>query len=482
MNKLTLSVFITLLTLGTTSLAHAQTANVQGETAQAYAVPNEDGERALDMGDYARAETVFTDELKRAAKNSPDRPYFQIGLSESLLNQGRFQEATKEYKKAQSLVESRGKNDELTARLYDGLSWLNHGQGKLDDAVQYVQKAINVRKAAPDASLLLMVTSLTHLGQLLELQGQLGQAGQYYSEAIRFQDAHVGRNTLLAADLLESLGSISRRMGDAAKANQYFQQSLQIKLATSAPAAPYTPHPYWQTVTFPFLDGSPNCSKRFDQGSLQEFITANGVTVATSMQPVEATKSIKVNVYVRNDGDKEIQFLPTPPSLTITQPKISIAPQVDPTRLAESVQKKGDRKASWIRFWGSQATQTMTSTSIGGPGFFGYPPVYGGYSYGGGFGGGSYNQWYNRSGNMTIMHTSIPDYAAQARALQRAAEVSAQSHERAGNIAASGLGPTAVAPGATITGALYFDAPKIAEGTVRIPVGNAVFEYMFPPH
>lgn len=474
--KLTL-LLITLLSFGMPE-AQSQTANVQGASASTYAVPNGDGERALDMGDYARAETIFTDELKRAAKNAIDRPYLEIGLSESLLNQGRFQEAAKEYKRAQSLVENRGKTDELSARLYDGLSWLNHGQGKFDDAITYAQKALDIRKSASDASLLLMVTSLTHLGQLLELQGQLGQAGQYYLEALRFQDTHVGRNTLLAADLLENLGSISRRMGDPGRANEYFQQALQIKLATSAPCAPYTPHPYWQTVTFPFLNGSPNCTKRFDKGSQQEFITANGITVATALQPVEASKSIRVNIYVRNDGDKEIQFLPSPPSLTITQPKISIAPQVDPTKLAETVQKKGDRKAAWIRFWGSQATQTMTSTCIGNPGFFGYPPVYGAYSYG----GGSMNQWYNRSGNMTIMNTSVPDYAAQARALQRAAEVSSQAHERAGTIAASGLGPTTIAPGATINGALYFDAPKIAEGTVRIPVGNAVFEYMFPPH
>jgi tetratricopeptide (TPR) repeat protein len=449
---------------------------IAGQTSTS--IPFSEGERALDLGEYSRAENLFLDDLKRAGKNDPNRAYYQTGLSEALINQGRFAEAAKEYKKAQQLVEAQGKANELTARLYDGLSWLAHAQGRLDEAIAYGQKAVATRKAASDASSLMLVSTLTHLGYLSDLKGQLQQATQYYMQALGIQDTQAGPGSLTAADLQEDIGSAFRRMGDTEKAKHYFQSALQIKLSRQATLATYAPHAYWETVTFPFVEGSPNCMRRFEQGTTQLIATANGVTVAASLKQVEATKSTQVNIIIHNDSDKAIQFLPIPPSLTMTQPKIMMAPQVDPTKLATTIEKKGDRKAAWIRFWGSQATQTMTSTCIGQPGFFGYPPVYGTAMYNNSMG---YSGWANRSGDMTIMHQSVPDYAAQARALARAAEVADQAHQRSDTIKTTGLGPTQIPAHQTISGSLYFDAPKMTESVVRIPIGNAVFEFSFPP-
>jgi len=246
--------------------------------------------------------------------------------------------------------------------------------------------------------------------------------------------------------------------------------ALGIKLATNACTSPYTPHPYWQNVDFKFNEGAPNCQRGSYQGTQQEIINTNGITVGASMQPVESTKSTQVNIVVRNDSNQQIQFLPISPTLWVTSPKIGLTMQVDPTKLANTIQKKGDRKAAWIRFWGENATTTLTSTMIGNGGF--YPPF-----YGGGYPGG----YWNRSGNMTIMNTQVPNYAAQAAALQRAADVSNLAQQNANTIKTSGLGPTTIAPGQTIAGALFFDAPKISAATLRIPIGNGAFKFDFPP-
>lgn len=454
-----------------------------GQTSAVSTTQTNEGERALDLGEYARAETIFIDQLKNRDKNNPDRPYYQVGLAEALINQGRFPEATKEYKKAQSLVESLPKQTELTARLYDGLSWLAHAQGKIDEAISWAQKAVAVRKSLPTTSPISAVATLSHLGTLMDAKGQVGEATKYWTQALAIQDAQAGSGSLVAADLQEEIGSALRRQGEIEKSKQYFSAALQTKLAKQGPLSQYEPHAYWETITYPFVEGSPNCMRRFEDGSPQLLVTANGVTVAASLRPVEATKATQVNIIVHNDSKQDIQFLPIPPSLTMTQPKIAMAPQVDPTKLATTVEKKGDRKAAWIRFWGSQATQTMTSTCIGQPGFFGYPPVYGGgYGYSN-FSGpmGNYSSWAQRSGDMTIMTTNVPDYAAQARAIARAADVSNQAHEKGSTIKASGLGPTTIPAGQTISGALYFDAPKMTESVVRVPIGNAVFEFVFPP-
>ncbi len=453
--------------------------SVSGNTTTTDVLPTGEGERALDLGEYSRAETLFANQLKNAGKNDKDRGYLQTGYAEALLNQGRFSEAAKEYKKAESIIKDQKQPDELTARLYDGLSWLNHGLGKLDAAQDYAQKALSTRQSIANPSKPLLVATLTHLGHILEAKGNLTQANQYYQKALGEQDLLAGPGSLTASDLQENIGSVSRRLGDINKAQQCFRAALQIKLARNASLTPFSPHPYWETVTYPFLDGSPNCNKRFEQGVQQEIITANGVTVAVSLKPVESTKSTQVVVVVQNDSQSEIQFLPIPPSLTVTAPKIYLAPQIDSSKLAAAVEKRGDRKASWVRFWGNQATQTMTTTCIGQPGFFGNMPVYGGYGYGGGYGG--YNSWGNRSGNMSFMTTSVPDYAAQQRALQRAEEISSKARQNADSIKVAALGPTSIAAGQTISGALYFDADKISEAAVRIPIGNAIYEFSFPP-
>ncbi len=452
-------------------------------TTTADVLPNGEGERALDLGEYARAETWFAGQLKTVGKDDKDRGYLQTGYSEALLNLGRFDEAAKEYKKADAIVRKQDKPNELTARLYDGLSWLNHAQGKLDAAVDYAQKAVATRNSIANPSKPLLVATLTHLGVIMEAKGNLLEATKYYQQALGQQDLLAGPGSLMAADLQEDLGSAYRRLGDMGKAQQCFQTALQIKMSGGASLAPYNPHPYWETVTYPFLDGSPNCSKRFDQGVQQEIITANGITVAVSIKPVELSKTTQALVIVQNDSQNEIQFLPIPPSLTVTQPKIYLAPQVDSQKLATTIEKKGDRKAAWVRFWGNQATQTMTTTTIGQPGFFGYPPVYGGYGMGGmGMGGfGGYNSWGSRSGNMSFMSTQVPNYAAQQLAFQRAAEISQKAHQNADSIKVASLGPTSIAAGQQISGALYFDAEKVTNAVVRIPIGNAIYEFNFPP-
>jgi hypothetical protein len=86
-----------------------------------------------------------------------------------------------------------------------------------------------------------------------------------------------------------------------------------------------------------------------------------------------------------------------------------------------------------------------------------------------------------RSGNMTTVTSQVPDYAAQARALQKAANIQAQSQAQANAIRDSMLSATTVEAGGATRGSIYFDATKIQKAVLHIPVGNGVFEFQFPP-
>ena len=81
--------------------------------------------------------------------------------------------------------------------------------------------------------------------------------------------------------------------------------------------------------------------------------------------------------------------------------------------------------------------------------------------------------------NMTTMVTSVPDYEARARAMEKANAVTAQSQATASDIRENALGPITVQPGRTIEGSLYFQPTDFKEALLRIPAGNALFEFRF---
>jgi hypothetical protein len=87
------------------------------------------------------------------------------------------------------------------------------------------------------------------------------------------------------------------------------------------------------------------------------------------------------------------------------------------------------------------------------------------------------NGWYNN--NMTTITTQVPDWQARARALQKASDVSDKSSSDAADTRQNALGPTTVPPGQQLYGTLDFDDVKFTKALVRVPVGDAVFEFMF---
>lgn len=437
----------------------------------------DDGEQAINMGDYPRAETLFGSALKSA--NDTNRPTFEVGLGEAILWQGRFSDAAKQFKRAQSVVKDNGM---LQARLSDDLGYLYQAQGKLDDAIESTKEAVAILKRVDSSNTFPLVFTMYHLAGVLSLQGAQAQAAQTLEEALSIEIHANGPSTVNAADINERLAYLYRKLGQTNRAKEKFQAALSFKLATGAVLSPFQPHAYWDNISYSFIDGAPNCTRRFADGREELIITANGVTVAASLgKTADAKKGVQVNVFVRNDSNNPVQYLPQPPQFVVLEPKIVFAPPLDPSKLADAIQKKGERKAAWIRFWGENATQTLTSTYIspGGGGFWNNGFYGGGMMMGGGYPGWGGRGW-GGGGNMAIMNQQIPDYAAQERALQKAADVTNSSRQNADMIRTSIMGPTTVPPGEQTSGALYFDAGNLTKASLKLPVGNGTFEFVFP--
>ncbi|HEY9760244.1 MAG TPA: tetratricopeptide repeat protein [Oculatellaceae cyanobacterium] len=434
-----------------------------------------EGDNALNVSDYARAENYFANALKGTISSKDAEGYLRTGYGEALLWLDKVSEAATQFKKARQILLS-GKNTDKArqVRLLDDLAWLAEVQGKQDLALQYAEESLNLAKSS-GASSLALVCALIHVGYLQAQNSQLEKAAATYKEALNATAKAEGPESRLGADIKEQLGGILRRQGHAQEALDYFSQELQVKLAANAPLRRYSPHPYWNDIIFRFNEGAPNCYRKFENGTDLQIVTANGITVAAAMPTDKGylVKANRVEISIRNDSNSEVQFLSKSPIFYELAPKVILARQIDSAALADNVEKKGQKKASWIRFMGQDATQPVTTTMIGNGGMWGFPPVYSSYGT---------MPMVSRSGNMTTVTTQVPDYAAQARALAKAAAVSGKAHDTADQIRNQSLGPTVLAPGQELNGSLYFDVEKVTRASLQVPVGNATFAFEFPPH
>lgn len=440
----------------------------------------DDCQSALNMGDYDRAKTLAQNALNSLGKGqTQDELALRVVLGETYLNQGNFQDAAKELDKAMKLANKANSSDQAYARVLDDLSWVYQTQNKQDLALQTLDQALAAQRKISDSSSDL-ADILEHAGWVAEQQGQYAKASPYFEEALSIRQKIDPSSVALANDL-EHVWSNSFRLGQTKP--DLYAQALSIKENTNDIFKPFAPHDVSNTVVFSFRQGAPNCALGSSGGLIQQSITANQITIDAAIAKDQSNFSKSERAYVRinNQSNQPVQILMQRPSFIVLKPKIQFINQIESSDLASKVEKKGESKAKWIRFWGSQATQTMTTNVMQSGNMmnsYGYfPPTFGyGYPY---MPYPGYIPSNRNMNNMTTMVTSVPDYEARARAMEKANAVTAQSQATASDIRENALGPITVQPGRTIEGSLYFQPTDFKEALLRIPAGNALFEFRF---
>jgi len=442
-----------------------------------------DSDNAINVGDYARAEAVAVDRL-RTVQGGVAEIALRLSLIESRMWQGKFQTLPKELKTVGALINrTKDVSPNLTARYYDDLSWMTQISGDSTKAEAIARDAIAMWKKDSHPDIAFLCGGLDHLAHLLEDKGAYDESMRVYQEILALQTRQHGARSVACANQLERMAALAYRQGNQADAQKWFSEALSIKEETLSVFKPFAPQKADDAVFFRFLPGAPNVSRETADGVTRERITANNVTVeaALLLKGADLIKNSKAEVRITNGGNWNIKVLPQGADLIVLKPRIVLAKQVQGETLAENIEKKGNSKAKWIRFWGSQATATSTTNVLGSGG--GFMPYYGmgympaNFGYGGPMGYG--NTWYGGGSGMTTMVTSVPDFQARERAYQRAQAVSDQTQRQAADVRESELGPSTLAVGKSVEGCLYYDESKFDEAVLRIPIGKAVFEFRF---
>lgn len=451
------------------------------------------GRECISVGDFASAENNYRAAIA-ACGDKTAMPDLQVQYTNALLSQGKFDQASKELKKALSLSKSVSGADSYDyAEALDLQAWMFQCNGKMDDALASLKQSIDILSIkGPQTSD--YADALEHMGLLSESLGLFDQAHSSYSKALEVRKLIAGPNSVEVADIMENLAHIGQRRGQQAQAPQLYFNALRIKESRGEPWKPYAPEPTERAVVFHFFPGAPNCAQGTMEGTLIEKIAANGIEIEAgiSQKPSDFAKTTRALVRIKNNSQYDVDLLPKPATFIQITPVVQILNPLDPQTLATKIEKKGESKAKWIKFWGAQATDSLMTygyqSGRGMPPMYG-PPVYGyvpssfGWQGGGGYGGAyGYNNFNNRGNRWSssgTMITQVPDYQKREDAYRRAAAATSQSQTDATAIRDGALGPSRLKAGGYTEGALDFDFSKYKSAILRIPVGNAIYEFRF---
>jgi Tfp pilus assembly protein PilF len=397
----------------------------------------------------------------------------KAGLAESYMWLGKLSNSQSEYKKALALVNANyGQQSIEAAKVLDGMGWLYFGQNKYDKAEDAFRQELEIRKSVNSDKVLLAETE-SNLGYILELQSRFLEASKLYQEALKELEAAPGDFSVAKADVMESLANTLMKQGNPSEAAKYFNMAVQIKSGQLAVFGNYSPKVLLKSVYFRFFKDAPNCTYSTAGGSLLESITANGVTVEVSVvrKPNDLVKTTQANVTITNRSGKQISVLTPQPLLVTLSPKYSVSVPINGDQLANKVEKKGESKAKWIRFWGEGATTSVTSTYMGNGYGGGYYPRNFGYGYGAPI--------ITNGNGFSTMTTQVPDWEARARAMARANEVQEKTAMAADQLRSNALGASVISNGGAVSGLINFDNTKFDKALIQLPIGNSWFEFKF---
>ncbi|MBY0546590.1 MAG: tetratricopeptide repeat protein [Candidatus Obscuribacterales bacterium] len=443
---------------------------------------------ALKNGEFNQAKTLFDQSLKNSNQSAETKSMqwkAWKGLGEADLGIGDFKQSLSELNKALKLViKEKGVDSIEEASVLDSLAWARQATGATQQALDQSREALAMRTAKLPADSLDLADSLEHVGYLYELSKLWDAAQSSYIKAAAIREK-TAPGSMQYADVVERIAYVSFMAGKQEVAARYYQQAIAAKEAKDEVHRQFSPGALDDRTVFRSLQGAPNCMRGVRDGNPIERITANGMIVESSLSPQkdEFSNSVEARVRFTNRSSSPVQVLGDRSSVLTLRPQIKRLDAIEARDLAAKVEKKGEKKAKLIRFFGENATTTITSTQWGyGPPSFGYlPPVYGAAppAVWAGRGRNWNRNWNSNNWNQQTVMTSVPDYQAREEARRRAAETEAKSAQKAEDLRQNALDNMTIMPGQSVDGVLEFEPAKFSEALLRIPVGNAFFDFLF---
>ena len=172
----------------------------------------------------ARCSYIVLNDLVR--DNSMEWIYNDLG--NLYRDQGKLAEAEQMYQRAlQGTEKALGAEHMSTLSTVNNLGILYRDQGKLAEAEQMYQRALQGIEKALGAEHTSTLDTVNNLGILYQSQGKLADAEQMYQRALQGKEKALGAEHTSTLDTVNNLGALYQDQGKLAEAEQMYQRALQ---------------------------------------------------------------------------------------------------------------------------------------------------------------------------------------------------------------------------------------------------------------
>lgn len=122
-----------------------------------------------------------------------------------------------------------GEQSEWTATAYDNIGLSYAGQGKYDEALKQLAKALAIREKMPESDSINLALSYNNMGTVYDQQGKYDKALEYYNKSLDFRLATMGENHASLANVYNNIGETYCNQENYGKALEHFGKALAIK-------------------------------------------------------------------------------------------------------------------------------------------------------------------------------------------------------------------------------------------------------------
>lgn len=430
------------------------------------------GLNALGDRRFEQAEQMLLKSLKEskvAGVPQANLTLSRLALADLYLKQSRFSEAHSLYETTLQRAQAAFGNDSMeAAECFYGLAYTEIKFDREKQAKDHAEAAIKILKSIDKTDSELYGLTLHTMGLIMAKHGWTEDAKPLFTLSRKTLERHPGNKKLDLAETLREQSLFYHSLGDRHTAHDLYEMSYKIRekaVIASQPAS------IVGEVRFAWEPGSSRAQEIIDNDFPFRYMSAHGIRVACTV--VDLWELLAILVTVTNVGDKQEEFELGPIVLERKSTDISTRSREVPVVDHQRIDRIGKERNMWdlthTRPWLANIQKTRTVRGLvppNGHDLFMGPNVF-----------GVYGEW------KAISHI-VPERVGVMPSRENLVAVETTAVDLPGLVRPSkakmsGLIPVWLEPYESRTGEQFYLNPRDADITIKVPVGNATFEFPF---
>jgi len=393
----------------------------------------------------------------------------RLSLAELYLKQSRYSEAHALYESTLQRAQAAfGNNSMEVAECFYGLAYTEIKFDKEKQAKEHADVAIQILKDLGKTDSELYGLTLHTMGLIMAKHGWTDDAKPLFTLARKTLERHPGNKKLDLAETLREQSLFYHSLGDRHTAHDLYETSYKIRESNVVASQPAS---IVGEVHFAWEPGSSRAQEIIDNDFPFRYMSAHGIRVACTV--VDLWELLAILVTVTNVGEKQEEFELGKIILERKSADISNRSREVPVVDHQRIDRIGKERNMWdlthTRPWLANIQKTRTVRGLvppNGHDLFMGPNVF-----------GVYGEW------KAISHI-VPERVGVMPSREHLVAVQTSAVDLPGLVRPSkakmsGLIPVWLEPYESRTGEQFYLNPRDADIIIKVPVGNAIFEFPF---